>query len=391
VREDARRAAQTAASTTGRLLFVDNVRTFLTIVVVLHHLMITYAGTGAWYYIEGRQDTATTALGGWFNFVNQSYFMGLFFLISAYFVPGSYDRKGAARFLKERLIRLGIPLLVFSWVFAPLLVYAVLTVLKGPQGPIWRLPQILLPYEAALGAGPLWFVETLLIFSVLYVLWRLVARRRPATQEPACDLPGPRAIVLFALLVAATTFLVRWLLQRAPNFRLLDLLLPSLAQHAALFAVGLVAYRRNWLLRLPDATGRLWLRVAIALVLVFPILAVGSGALRDFGPLAGGWHWQTAAYALWESFLGVSLCIGLLYLFRRRWPGQGVLAKELSANAYAVYVVHTPVIMFVALAARGLQWHPLLKFVLAAAVSLPLCFALSHLLRKLPWAKRVLG
>jgi glucan biosynthesis protein C len=98
-------AVQTGAAV--RLLFVDNIRVFLTILVILHHLMITYAGTGSWYYNEGRQDVITKFVGSWFCSVNQAYFMGLFLLISAYFVPGSYDRKGAGRFLKDRLIRLG--------------------------------------------------------------------------------------------------------------------------------------------------------------------------------------------------------------------------------------------------------------------------------------------
>ena len=34
--------------------------------------------------------------------------MGLFFMIAGCFTPGSYDRKGHRRFLKERLLRLGI-------------------------------------------------------------------------------------------------------------------------------------------------------------------------------------------------------------------------------------------------------------------------------------------
>ena len=67
----------------GRLFFVDNIRVFLTILVILHHLMITYAGTGSWTYNENREDLITNALGGWFCATNQSYFMGLFLLISA--------------------------------------------------------------------------------------------------------------------------------------------------------------------------------------------------------------------------------------------------------------------------------------------------------------------
>ena len=98
--------------TSGRLFFIDNIRVFLTILVILHHLMIIYSGTGDFTYTEGNQDFISTALGGWFCATNQSYFMGLFLLISAYFVPGSYDRKGPALFLKDRLIRLGIPLAI---------------------------------------------------------------------------------------------------------------------------------------------------------------------------------------------------------------------------------------------------------------------------------------
>ena len=52
-------AAEARSSIGSRLLFVDNIRVFLTILVILHHLMITYAGTGRWYYNEGRQDAFT--------------------------------------------------------------------------------------------------------------------------------------------------------------------------------------------------------------------------------------------------------------------------------------------------------------------------------------------
>src|SRR5512136_914363 len=177
-------AAEARASVGSRLLFVDNIRVFLTILVILHHLMIIYAGTGNWPYMEGRQDYVVDGIGSWFCATNQSYFMGLFLLISAYFVPGSYDRKGAGRFLKDRLIRLGIPLALYSWVINPLFVYGALTIGADLRMPLWRF--ILTEYfskygQPLLGAGPLWFVEVLLIFSLVYVLWRLVMRSRPAS------------------------------------------------------------------------------------------------------------------------------------------------------------------------------------------------------------------
>ena len=46
------------------------------------------------------------------------------------------------------------------------------------------------------------------------------------------------------------------------------------------------------------------------------VMLVG-GATTSFDPYRGGWHWQAFAYALWESFLCISMCIGVIYAFRR--------------------------------------------------------------------------
>jgi surface polysaccharide O-acyltransferase-like enzyme len=101
-------------------------------------------------------------------------------------------------------------------------------------------------------------------------------------------------------------------------------------------------------------------------------------------------YWQAAAYALWESFVCLGMCIGLTYLFRRYWNRQGQLAKFLSPNAYTAYIIHAPVITFTALVLRNVDLYPLLKFGLAVLIALPLCFVLSNLVRKLPYADRVL-
>jgi len=386
-------AAAVRAKAAGRLLFVDNIRVFLTILVILHHLMVTYAGTGSWYYSEGRQDVITRFVGSWFCSVNQAYFMGLFLLISAYFVPGSYDRKGPGRFLKDRLVRLGIPLAVYSWVIHPLFVYGGLALALGLRMSFWRF--IVTEYFAKygqplIGAGPLWFVETLLIFSLLYVLWRLLFRSRPTRPLVETRFPGNGAIALFALLLGVAGFLVRLVFIRDEYFfKPLNLQFPFFAQYIALFVVGLIAYRRNWLLGLPDKTGRLWLGIAALLVLVWP--AIDVPAAMSGGVTRGGWHWQSLVAALWESFLCMSMCIGVIYVFRRYLNRQGTLARFLVPNAYTAYIIHGPVITTVAFVARDLlPLYPLLKWVVVALVSVPLCFALSSPIRKLPYTDRVL-
>ncbi len=84
------------------------------------------------------------------------------------------------------------------------------------------------------------------------------------------------------------------------------------------------------------------------------------------------------------------MCIGLIYLFRRNVNRQGKLAKFLSSNAYTAYIIHGVVITIMALAVRDVMVYPLLKWALVALVAVPLCFGLSHLIRKLPYTERVL-
>jgi len=88
--------------------------------------------------------------------------------------------------------------------------------------------------------------------------------------------------------------------------------------------------------------------------------------------------------AQWEAFMCVSMCIGLVYLFRRRWNHQGMVEREMSRAAYAAYLIHEPVITVLAVQTMGVMLYPLLKFGLAAVVAVPLCFVLAVLIRKLP-------
>ena len=83
-----------------RLHYLDNIKVFLIILVVIHHVGQAYGSTGgSWYY--SYPDERVRSLGLFFLF-NASFFMGLFFFISGYFLPGSFDRHGARKRLRQR-------------------------------------------------------------------------------------------------------------------------------------------------------------------------------------------------------------------------------------------------------------------------------------------------
>jgi PAS domain S-box-containing protein len=223
-------AAQRTTATI-RLLYIDNIRTFLTILVLLHHLMITYAGSGSWIYTENQQDLVTGVIGSIFCGVNQAFFMGLFLLISAYFVPGAYDFKGLSRFLKDRLIRLGIPLAIYSWVIHPLYMHWFLRMTEGMSSSFWSFyTHQYFQQQDLIGQGPLWFVETLLIFTFIYVSWRLLSRKRFPDQALARGFPNNGMLALFALGIAY--------LDREFNFIRVNDTYASSAGHSVEYFIG---------------------------------------------------------------------------------------------------------------------------------------------------------
>jgi peptidoglycan/LPS O-acetylase OafA/YrhL len=201
---DARRPEQTKPPSTSRNAGIDALRASLTLLVVFHHAAITYGAQGSWFYIEIEPSkTASSIALTLFSAYNQAFFMGLFFLIAGSLTPPAIARRGAAGFLRERLIRLGLPLVVFTLVLGPLTV----ALAQTAHG---RRFFAVLGWLAAHGViipGPMWFVEALLIFSAAYVALR--ATVGPAFLERVRPFPSNRALAVAALATGATAFLLR--------------------------------------------------------------------------------------------------------------------------------------------------------------------------------------
>jgi glucan biosynthesis protein C len=120
-----------------------------------------------------------------------------------------------------------------------------------------------------------------------------------------------------------------------------------------------------------------------ASLVLFPVSLVGQTKFL------GGGTWQSAVYALWDSTFSVGVCLALIVFFRRFFNRQGRLGRFLSRHAFAVYIIHPPILVLLAIALRNLQLEHLLKFGLLAIVAVPVCFAVAFLVRKIPLASRV--
>lgn len=364
----------------GRQHYLDNLRSFAVMLVILHHTAITYGASGGWYYRESGGDPATSVILTFFCAINQSFFMGLLFFISGYFTPPSFDRKGAARFLGDKLVRLGIPLLVYAFVIGPALVWFLYSrrdiSLSG-----FYLTRVFTLDDVNI--GPLWFVEALLIFNFAYAAFRLAS---PGGMGPR-PFPSRRAILFAAILTGIAAFLLRLVWPVGTD--ILNMQLGYFASYILLFFTGIVAYRSGWLESLPGETVRAWSRTAVAAIAFLPVFFF-LGTRLGGGSFEGGPTTQALSYALWEPFVAFGIILWLLTRFRRRLNGTSPLLRAVSDSSYTAYIIHPPVVVGLSLLATGIAAPFFLKFLVVGAAGVAACFGLGFMITRIPGAKRVL-
>jgi len=327
-----------------------------------------------------------------FALVNQSWFMGALFLFSGYFAPGSFDWKGLGSFLKDRLLRLGIPLIIFIFVLGPISsigFWQMPAELTGITSPLtWQA------YPHMLGMGPLWFVAMLLIFDFGYAAWRMLTRNRMSYSMGKSSLPSYLLIGVFILALALVSYLLRIVVPIGKE--VLDFpTLSYLPQYLSLFVLGIVASRHNWFRTLPSSMGVVgFVTALVAGVFLFPLAFSGHLLSLELTPaltnFTGNGQWQSAVYALWDSIFAVGMCLGVITLFRHFFNEQGRFGRYLSQHSYTVYIIQSPIVVFIAVALKGIELENLLKFGMVAVIAVLTCFAVAYIVRKIPLASRIL-
>jgi glucan biosynthesis protein C len=382
-----------------KLLFIDNLRIALIILVLAHHAGQPYGPTGGFWYIENPE--RASVLGAFFT-VNRSFFMSLFFMISGYFLPASFDRKGPRDFLIDRFRRLGIPLLVFLYAVIPIMMYTYYLNFRhyGHIPFLSYYSQIYLgrgdrpldwsgPAWPERNLGHLWFVEHLLVFALCYAIWRLIRPALATIDRRKGNPPRHLEIVAFTLVLTAITFAVRiWYpIDRWSAFlRFIQVAFADVPRDLSFFVIGVIAYRRNWFLNMPKKTGKVWLLIGLAgMAFCYALWLTGHGYFS-----AGGFTISSLVFALWESFLCSGLCIGLLVFFRENLNSQGTLGQNLAGSTYSVYLFHVPVVIFLQYAIWRTDVPAIIKFVTVVLAAIPLTFLISGYIRRLPMAKRIL-
>ena len=364
-----------------RLAYFDNIRALMIIFVVLMHVAVTYSGFGGWYYKEEASlDFASTILFALFQSSLQAFFMSLLFMIAGYFSAAAVDRKSTAQFINGRLLRLGIPTLFYMVIVQPICIK-----ILHPDLEIGKfLIDGITSGDILSWSGPLWFALTLLIFSLVYI-----AKRK---MLPKLSIPpflfSLKNVLFITAIITVIAFCVRLVFPIGSS--VLNLQFGYYTAYVVFYIVGILSFRYKALESLDSKIGKKYILLAAAIGLPswFLLMILGGPADGEYF-INGGWHWQSIAFALWESFICVMVCIGLLGIFRSKFSSQNRLQKFLSDQAFGVYVFHAPILISISLVLKNLALPPLLKFSLVAVITIPCCFIFSWIIKKAPGFKKV--
>jgi surface polysaccharide O-acyltransferase-like enzyme len=378
-----------------RIAYLDNLKVLLVAAIIAGHSIVGYApATGVWKGSWPYQDVQEVTLARVSQVIlaipvlpAMMFAMGLFFLISGLVTPGSVARKGPARFARDRLVRLGVPLAIWTLGVWPALLFARDRVEPSYyfnasfSGEVMhRTP----PFEP----GPMWFVEVLLIYSLGYAAWRGWRTHRASgfATEPrgGADRSHPlggRTLVALAVGISLATILVR-LAFPFDSSQVLKLKLWQWPTYLGLFGLGIIAVQRGGLDPMPDRIRRRCAQTVLlslaALGLLFAAIAVSG---ESTNVLHHHLNWAATLFAALEGPLAVGICVWLLSFAQRHLNRPpGARGRALARSAFAAFVIQGPIVFGLQVAVRSLGVPAEVKALTVACVAVTCSFALAWLL-----------
>lgn len=368
---------------------VDHARSFLTLVVVLHHAVIPYTHYGH------------TDAKSWIGFdmvvlATDSFFMAMFFFLSGLFVWPGLAHKSPGTFLRDRLLRLGLPFAVAALTVIPLAYYA----LELRQNPgagfsaFWWKMVTAGPWPS----GPIWFVWVLLAFDLTA---SLLYRFSPKLVEPinrlsqqSFDRPARFFLFLLAVTIVAYIPALVWF---GPNywfeFGPFSVQASRVLLYASYFFIGAGVGAASSDRGVLGEDGRLarssWGWLAVTLVpycLLWVMIYIKRGILGNPSPQP---DWYLAIYGLFFVAFSAAILFAILGFFlgsKRSWP----MLDRMQGDAYGIFLVHYPIALWLQYWLFDYDLPAIVKAAIGFVLTFALSWAVTAALRKIPGVTKVL-
>ena len=397
--------SQTAATAQARAVSkagarnaaLDRSRTFITLLVLIHHSVIAYT-----YF--GHTDTQSFLGFDGIVLFNDSFFMAAMFFLSVLFVWPSLQRKGISWFLRDRFWRLGLPFIVCALLLMPFAYWAVELERYNPNisfAAFWWRTVTAGPWNS----GPAWFMWVLLAFDVLAaIVYYALSGWVETIGKLSLESFGRPALFFWALLIVSVIVYVpvvlyfgasRWFAFGPFAIQASRVLLYPLYFFAGC-GVGAASLDRGLLASDGEMSRRwpMWLGATlISYGCIVLLVYIKHAVLPDvtYQP-----PWWRVAYALAFVTYTASQTFNVLALFLRFDNDRTSILDPLRESAYGIYIIHYAPLLWLQYLLFGLSFGPvdqltaIIKAVIVFVLTLAISWAATVALRKLPGASHVL-
>ncbi|HLZ04945.1 MAG TPA: acyltransferase [Bradyrhizobium sp.] len=386
-----------APKTKARNAALDRARTFITMLVLVHHSVIAYT-----YY--GHTDKQSFLGFDLIVLFNDSFFMAAMFFLSGLFVWPSLQRKGISWFLRDRCWRLGLPFIVCALLLMPFAYWAIELELHNPNttfAEFWWRTVTVGPWNS----GPAWFVWVLLALDALAaVVYYALSGWVEAIGKLSLESFGRPALFFWALLIGSIVVYVpsvfyfgasRWFalgpvaIQASRILLYLLFFFAGCGIGAASFDRGLLAADGEMARRWPA-----WLGATIASYgCIVALIYIKHSVLPDVNhqPL-----WWQITYATAFACYSASQTFNIIALFLRFDNEGSSILDPLRESAYGIYLVHYVPVLWLQYLMFGMSFGPveqitaIIKAVIVFVLTLAVSWAAVAALRRIPGATQVL-
>lgn len=358
-----------------RLHYLDNLRTFLTALVILHHTAGAYGGIVFNAPIASATLSMPLII---FNVINQTFFMGMFFFMSGYFSATVLREKGNSHFVKEKVVRLGIPTLIYS-LSVPPLEYVTIEALSGREKVLVGRA-FARHWQHLRGVrGPVWYCALLLGFDLIFAA---TDHYQPALLQSVSRVRNP---LLPLGMVIGSNVVIRLYYPVGQIFIPLNIQPANLPQYILLYVWGANSNLRTLSTSVPCATLRKLVALNGALIGTLALVVHKYGA--DMDAFLGGTDPRALLYCILNETLGLLIGISIFEIFRKDFDQKWVALAQYS---YAAFLVHAPV--SAAIEAKVRQWHAnaVTKTIVVGLLNIIASWIVGWCLAHIPGVKRVL-
>lgn len=391
---------QKDARTSGvRYHSLDAVRAFALLLGVVFHAAESFEEEAHTYWAIG--DNSSSLILDVFRHASHSFRLELFFLIAGFFAALLLAKRGLIPFIRNRLSRILVPLIVGWAILFPLLVFIWLSgAAKSGNWSVVGIPEDMRHLSpAALTVGffasltfirrfdltHLWFLHQLLAIYAVVLIARLLVFGAPGGGRRllrALDGAFGKVVVspwcapaFMALSLPPLYMQAGWSVDTPKESLIPDPATTLL--YGLIFIVGWMFYRRPELLE--KLAGRWKVHLAVGMALTLPTrFAVsyldGLGLYEQYRVAIRIGHFAMYGLMMW------SFMLGFLGLFVRYRNGESRAWRYIADSSYWVYLVHLPLVVSlqVWVALWPLHWAP--KFLLINLIAFPILYLSYHIL-----------